>query len=212
MFSFRTSSDLFYFSELKARAPKAIRRRFLNLSLLPNKNVPLVVHGICGTAYQEQDSPSWFNASEAYQVFLYLKALLVDYGLCADEVAVITPYRKQVYRTRALLRACDVEAPRVGSIEEFQGQERPVVILSLVKSSSQAGEHLADLSPPTLGFLACPKRANVALTRAQSLLVVVADPHVMAADEGAWRAFLSFAIRKGCYKGCDPPDLSIIEG
>jgi len=90
-------------------------------------------------------------------------------GLSPDEIAVITPYRKQAEKIRTLIRSFDLEAPRVGSVEEFQGQERPVVILSLVKSSSDDGSGNA----LTLGFLACPKRANVALTRAQSLLVIL---------------------------------------
>ena len=64
----------------------------------------------------------------------------------------------------------------VGSVEEFQGQERPVIILTTVRSSSS---HTAADLRQGLGFLASGKRFNVAVTRAQSLLVVVGDPRVI---------------------------------
>ena len=43
------------------------------------------------------------------------------------------------------------------------------------------------------------------MTRAQSLLVVVGDPHLLANGDASWRAFIAFAMARGCYVGCDPP-------
>ncbi len=91
---------------------------------------------------------------------------------------------------------------QVGSVEEFQGQERSAIFVSTVRcldSSSSA------MLAPGLGFVGCPKRTNVALTRAQSLLVVVGDPGALATADHAWKTFIEFVVNRGCYSGCELP-------
>ena len=95
----------------------------------------------------------------------------------------------------------DASEVRVGSVEEFQGQERSVILMTTVRS---CGDHTQSDVAHGLGFLRSEKRFNVAVTRAQSLLVVVGDPHVLAADN-TWRQFLIHVIQIGGYKGCDLP-------
>ncbi len=84
-------------------------------------------------------------------------------------------------------------------MEEFQGQERAVILVSAVRSTETGDRAFS------LGFLECPKRANVALTRAQSLLVVMADPKSMASDP-TWASFLRYCVDNGCYTGCPLPE------
>ena len=51
----------------------------------------------------------------------------------ASEIGVVTPYRKQVEKVRLLLgRVVGGEGVKVGSVEEFQGQERTAIIVSTV--------------------------------------------------------------------------------
>jgi uncharacterized protein len=54
-------------------------------------------------------------------------------------------------------------------VDKFQGQEAPVVILSMCASSGES-------SPRGIEFLFDPNRLNVALSRAQSLAIVVGSP------------------------------------
>ena len=61
--------------------------------------------------------------------------------------------------------------PRVGSVDKFQGQEAPVCILSLCSSYGEYGSR-------GLGFILDRNRINVAISRAQCLAVVVADPRI----------------------------------
>ena len=90
---------------------------------------------------------------------------------------------------------------KVGSTEEFQGQERRVIILTTVRTSRQFIE--SDVKH-NLGFLTNPKRFNVACTRAQALLVVIGDPRVLR-DDDCWGALLSYCVEKRAYRGCPLP-------
>jgi hypothetical protein len=82
-----------------------------------------------------------------------------------EDILFVAPYNMQV---RKLSRALGPRA-RVGSVDKFQGQEAPVAILSMCASSSEG-------SPRGLEFLLNKNRLNVALSRAQSLAIVVANP------------------------------------
>ena len=79
----------------------------------------------------------------------------------------ISPYNAQV---RALKDALPTGA-RVGSVDKFQGQEAPVCILSLCSSYGEYGSR-------GLAFILDRNRVNVAVSRAQCLAVVVADPRI----------------------------------
>ncbi len=127
-------------------------------------------------------------------------------NLSIDDVGIITPYRKQVEKIRELLTSFELPRFKVGSVEEFQGQERPVIFVSTVRcdESSVVGASMGS-EQAGLGFVGCPKRTNVALTRAQSLLVVVADPYALLAADESWRSFIRFAVEKRCYVGCQLP-------
>ena len=71
------------------------------------------------------------------QVLKYVQALKDNstYAPKASEIGVVTPYRKQVEKIRLLLaRVVGGDEVKVGSVEEFQGQERTVIIISTVRN------------------------------------------------------------------------------
>lgn len=65
----------------------------------------------------------------------------------------------------------------MGSVDRFQGQEAPVVILSMCSSSRED-------SPRGMEFLCDPNRLNVAISRAQALAVVVGSPDLLSGEFG----------------------------
>ena len=73
-----------------------------------------------------------------------------------------------------LVRPFSTTFLRVGTVDRFQGQEAPVVLVSMCASD-------AHLSPRGLDFLLHPNRLNVALSRAQCLAVVVGNPGLVRA-------------------------------
>lgn len=86
-------------------------------------------------------------------------------GCTWDDIGVITPYLKQVRKIRGLFEAFDmVEYPKIGTVEEFQGQERKVILVSTVRSHKSL---LRQDIQQSLGFVRSLKRMNVAISRAR---------------------------------------------
>ncbi|XP_013400593.1 RNA helicase Mov10l1-like [Lingula anatina] len=201
----QVSSELFYHGELRECGSTSVTHCLCGWDRLPNKDVPIIFHGLRGEDLREGNSPSWFNPVEAVQVMKYLQAL-VNNPLCAitfNDIGIITPYRKQVEKIRLLIDKLGMEKVKVGSVEEFQGQERRVIIISTVRSNESKMGFDRRFN---LGFLSNPKRFNVAITRAQSLLIVCGNPHVLAQDE-YWLSLLSYCVEQGACVGCNLPDL-----
>ena len=74
-----------------------------------------------------------------------------------------------------------------------------MIIISTVRSRT---EYLAFDEKHKLGFLSNPKRFNVAITRAQALLIVIGNPYLLEHDEH-WKSLLHYCIDNHAYVGCD---------
>ena len=122
-----------------------------------------------------------------------------------SDIGIVTPYAKQVEKLSLLLRKESVTVGEtgvmVGSAEKFQGQERRVIIISTVRSSES---FLAFDASHNLGFVSNPKRFNVAVTRAQALLIVVGNASILARDK-QWGKLLWMCHDKGAYVGMELP-------
>ncbi|XP_055509037.1 LOW QUALITY PROTEIN: RNA helicase Mov10l1-like [Leucoraja erinacea] len=197
-------AKLFYHNELKMCMDQSVANTFCNWEKLPKKGFPIIFHGLRGNEMREGSNPSWFNPKEAVQVMRYC-CLLVK--LCTSpvqpsDIGIITPYQKQVQKIRVLLRSVNLADLKVGSVEEFQGQEKMVIIVSTVRSSE---ENLSEDKRHILGFLSNPKRFNVAITRAKALLIVVGNPHILLKDQ-CWGTFLEYCVLNNVYVGCNLPN------
>ena len=84
-----------------------------------------------------------------------------------QDIMFISPYNHQVSKLQAALGS----QSKVASVDKFQGQEAPIVFLSMC--SSDASEALRGLD-----FLFNKNRLNVAISRAKSLAIVVANPRL----------------------------------
>jgi RecA/RadA recombinase len=87
------------------------------------------------------------------------------------DVLVVSPYNAQV---AALKHALPMDRVEVGTVDRFQGKEAPIVIYSMTTSSG-------DDAPRGLEFLYSLNRFNVATSRAQALVVLVASPMLVRA-------------------------------
>ncbi|MGH7579587.1 MAG: TM0106 family RecB-like putative nuclease [Gemmatimonadales bacterium] len=92
----------------------------------------------------------------------------VERPMTAADILVVAPFNLQVRKLRDALGP----GARVGSVDKFQGQEAPVVIVSLCASSIEDASRGAE-------FLLNPNRLNVAVSRAEALAIVVGSPELM---------------------------------
>uniref|UniRef100_A0A3B3ZVS3 RNA helicase n=1 Tax=Periophthalmus magnuspinnatus TaxID=409849 RepID=A0A3B3ZVS3_9GOBI len=188
-------NELFYDRELQACADEQ-RNFYCNWEYLPKMNFPVIFHGVTGLDTRESSSPSFFNIAEVEVLMDYVMKLLQTQGkkglstLSPKDIGIIAPYRKQVQKIRKALHI-------VGSVEEFQGQERRVILVSTVRSSPDYVEIDKKFK---LGFVKNEKRFNVAITRAKALLIIVGNPLVLRSDP-TWARFLQYCQDQGGYRG-----------
>ena len=188
------NNRLFYHSELigKLQPDKRLMEK-LGISF------PIVFVGVEGEDKQESDSPSWFNCKEVTEVAKIYSKLPPDAGLSADEIGIITPYRKQADKIRSFIRSIGREVCKVSTIEDFQGQERDVIILSLVRSREV---HLTHDMKFNLGFLFNEKRFNVSTSRAKKVLYIVGNPKVIVKDN-CWKQVVKYCLQNDSYVAAD---------
>lgn len=123
------------------------------------------------------------NKVEARQVMELLQAYFEKIGKqrILDEsidVGIISPYRAQVQYLRHLIKKEAFFKPfrhllSVNTVDGFQGQERDVIIVSLVRSNNDG----------QIGFLRDLRRMNVAMTRARSKLIIIGDHETLVHHE-----------------------------
>ncbi|GAB2217620.1 hypothetical protein Droror1_Dr00000820 [Drosera rotundifolia] len=169
--------------------------------LLPNKEFPVLFFGIQGCDEREGNNPSWFNRIEASKVVEMVKKLTAR-NISETDIGIITPYRQQVLKIRKALESLDMTEIKIGSVEQFQGQEKQVIIISTVRSTIKHNKFDRTFC---LGFLSNPRRFNVAITRAKSLLIIIANPHIICKDRN-WEKLLWYCADNSSYQGCALPE------
>jgi superfamily I DNA and/or RNA helicase len=176
------SNDKFYGNQLEAHPS-------VSDQLLDGHSVAAEFIDTAGCGYNEQegeDGESRANPEEAQLIRRYVERELS--GISAfNSIAVISPYRAQI----DILDETFATDKRVvvNTIDSFQGQERDVVLISLVRSND-SGE---------IGFLKDYRRLNVALTRAKKKLVVFGDSATLASDN-FYSDFIAFMESRGAYR------------
>jgi uncharacterized protein len=86
------------------------------------------------------------------------------------DILFVAPYNMQVRKLQQALPDA-----KVGSVDKFQGQEAPVVIVSMCSSAGEFGSRGLD-------FLLDKNRMNVAISRAKTLAIVVGDPRIATTE------------------------------
>lgn len=187
----RFSSDYFYEGAL-------IADDSVKSHLLKEEEAPICFIDTAGCGYNEEQDPetlSRFNKEEAELVIRQIEKLIRDVGeeRWLDEkitLGIITPYSAQVEYLAKLAEASEElehlkHLVTINTVDAFQGQERDVIAISLVRSNDK-GE---------VGFLGDIRRTNVALTRARKKLIVVGD----SATLGSHKFYLEWLnyVQKG---------------
>ena len=135
---------------------KPIQPAQLNLILDPTITIGVIdVEGV-----EEYRGTSTYNLANL-EVDLRLLKALKSTGINDNQFGLITPYKEQQRVLAKTLGSGNI----IGTVDSFQGQERDIIILDLVRANPQH----------EVGFTLQPKRLNVALSRAREKLIIVAN-------------------------------------
>lgn len=169
----RFSSDYFY--EGKVQSAPSVKSRTILDSDMDNPVVWVNTEGMDCNEEFVQESFGRINKPEANLSLQQLKDYLMKVGrnrVLEDhvDVGIISPYKAQVHYLRQRVKSDPFFKPfrhliSVNTVDGFQGQERDIIIISLVRANEN-GE---------IGFLRDLRRMNVAMTRARMKLIILGD-------------------------------------
>jgi len=167
----RFSSDWFYGGNLQA-SPEVKYRGILDY------DTPMVWVNTEGLDCNEEfvgESFGRINKAEARLTLEQLQTYITRIGkhrILEERIdfGVISPYKAQVQYLRQLIRRDAFFKPfhhliAVNTVDGFQGQERDVIVISLVRANDEG----------QIGFLSDLRRMNVAITRARMKLIILGD-------------------------------------
>ena len=148
--------------------------------LWPDWENPVAFIPVDGGEVVSPDGTSRENPIEVSWVLKVTNDLLEAGELTKKDIGIITPYAGQV---RAIRNSMDekLDDVEVRTVDGYQGREKEVIIFSCVRSNPEGN----------VGFLAEPRRLNVALTRAKRGLIVIGDPATLRTDKN-WQAWLEY--------------------
>ena len=191
----RFSSDWFYHGEVES-APQIKYRSILEDDSpitwidTSNEENQVTIEGDDVVSGEKRDDMNFheqfvgesfgrINKAEADLTLLTLAEYLTQVGKRrvleeSIDVAIISPYRAQVQYLKRLLKKYEFFKPyrrliSVNTVDGFQGQERDVILISLVRSNDEG----------QIGFLKDLRRMNVAMTRARMKLIILGDKSTM---------------------------------
>lgn len=187
------SSRVFYENKVKAHASVARHALF-------EGDTSLAFVDTAGCGFEEKlDGTSSINPEEAALLVRHLAALVADLGQHYTPrdfpgIAVISPYKQQlVLLKEQIQRTAELEPYRekisVNTIDSFQGQERDIIYISMVRSNADGD----------IGFLSDIRRMNVAMTRARKKLVIIGDSATLASLP-FYSDFVAYSEALGTYQ------------
>ena len=152
-----------------AKRPNADEMDDENLSQCPLFLIDTTGYDMPEVCFDDENSRG--NEGEVALVQTHVKELIENYGVSVDQIGVITPYNMQVQLLRKKLLP-SYPTLEIKSVDGFQGREKEVIIISMVRSNLR-GE---------VGFLSDSRRINVAITRARRHLCIICNVQTVSHD------------------------------
>ncbi|KAK7855083.1 dna-binding protein smubp-2 [Quercus suber] len=126
----------------------------------------------CDMEEKKDEEDSTLNEGEAEVAMAHAKRL-VQSGVQASDIGIITPYAAQVVLLKMLRSNEDkLREVEISTVDGFQGREKEAIIISMVRSNSKK----------EVGFLSDHRRMNVAVTRARRQCCLVCDTETVSSD------------------------------
>lgn len=183
-----------YFYENKLVADASVAMALLEPGMLPFDFIDTAGCGF--TEAQDPETLSRYNEEEAQFLIRQVEKLILHVGVenWNFSIGIITPYSAQVERLIKLAEQSEELSTlasfiTINTVDAFQGQERDVIAISLVRSNEKS----------EVGFLGDIRRVNVAMTRARKKLIMVGDSATLGSHP-FYLELLAYVQEKGFYK------------
>ena len=137
-------------------------------------NVYFIDHQHPESGNEELKSHS--NQHEVHFIAALCKYLLLQ-GYQSNSITVLTMYTGQLLKLQRCMPKESFEGIRISSVDNFQGEENDIIILSLVRSNKDG----------KIGFLNIPNRVCVALSRAKKAMYCIGNISMMAKTNKLWK-------------------------
>jgi superfamily I DNA and/or RNA helicase len=193
------SNNFFYNNELIADESVSAQVLLNDENSMLSRSIEFIDTAGCNfDEIQNPETLSYFNPKEGDILFKHLQQLLIEYGqqelLPPVSIGIISPYKEQREWLKDNIGEVEfdktkLESLSVKTIDGFQGEERDVIYISLVRSNEKQ----------EIGFLNDLRRMNVAITRAKKKLVVIGDSSTIGASK-FYNSFLEYCEKHGAYR------------
>jgi ATP-dependent RNA/DNA helicase IGHMBP2 len=183
-----------YFYDNKLLADSSVATALLEAGIVPFDFIDTAGCGF--TEAQDPETLSRYNEEEAQLLTKQVERLILHVGAenWKYTIGIITPYSAQVERLIRLAEASEelstlASLITINTVDAFQGQEREVIAISLVRSNEKS----------EVGFLGDIRRVNVAMTRAKKKLIMVGDSATLGSHP-FYLELLEYVQEMGFYK------------
>ena len=151
---------------------------------LKNNGTHISFIDTAGSGFNEVQGSNGMSLQNEGELQIVQKLLETEM-LNPARTAFISPYNGQVAAAKEALP----KEMRISTIDSFQGQEKEIIILSLVRSNEDGD----------IGFLKDYRRMNVAITRAKEQFFVIGDSATIGGD-AFYNSFLTYVEKYGSYR------------
>jgi len=152
-------------------------------------NVFFVDHIVPEDDSRESDMLSHSNVFEA-DFAVRLCHYFIKLGYQRSKITILTMYSGQLLKMRKMMPKAIFDGVRVSAVDDFQGEENDIIILSLVRSNNEG----------RIGFLKESNRVCVALSRAKMGLFVIGNFTMLREKDPPWPAIIEEMDKKGLLK------------
>ncbi|XP_046560622.1 NFX1-type zinc finger-containing protein 1-like [Haliotis rubra] len=138
---------------------------------------------------QEEHDTDMMSHSNTYEA-TYIVALcsyLLKQGYDKSRITVLTTYSGQLLKLKKMMPKQDFQGMRLTVVDNYQGEENDVILLSLVRSNAEG----------SVGFLKIENRICVALSRAKIGLFVIGNFNLLSQQSLLWKDILTDLKKNG---------------
>ena len=132
------------------------------------------------------DTKSHSNKHEA-EFLVALSRYFLQQGYAPSQITILTTYTAQLFQFKNLMKKNLFKGVRVSAVDNFQGEENDIILLSLVRSNEEG----------SIGFLKVANRVCVALSRARKGLFCIGNFGLLARKGQLWKDIVALMKKNG---------------